>query len=507
MQQSRTHRSIHNVKWGLVLQAVSMISSFAMRTIFVWTLGIGANGLNSLFDEVISVMSLAEMGVGTAIVYSLYAPLAQNDTQAVKRLMGLYKTAYRIIGIGMMAVGLALTPFIHHIVNGTGYELSYIRLVFVLFTVQSASSYFFSYKRSIFHADQKNSAVSICLIGVMILRCVASIAVLALTRRYIPYLITQIVVTLAGNVAFSVYADRAYPYLREKACPALPQEKAQVRHSVKNLFIGALSGKITNSTDNILISVLVSTYQIGVYANYSLITHSLLRVFERMGEAISGSLGNLVATGDEGQIRVTLGRLEFLFGAAGFLIVLPMYAVITPFVQLWVGEGYVIDAWVLFVCMVNEFLFFARCPLWHAAVASGLFVVDKYVSLLGSAINLVVSIVLGSIWGMLGIFLGTSCTLVIQIVLKEWLLHKRKLNASARHALVGWGVRCALMLVGLAIVTVLNAQIHLESRVAEMLVRGGTAFVLGALMLLCVYARSAEFVYAKGLARRVLRER
>ena len=140
MEASRTAKSIRNAKIGILLQAVTILTSFVTRTVFVRILGISFNGLNGLFNEVIAMMSLAELGVGTAIVYNLYRPLAEQDVEAVKRLMGLFKRAYRIIAAAIVLIGLALTPFIQFMVKGTEFGTEYIRIVFLLFVLQTASS-------------------------------------------------------------------------------------------------------------------------------------------------------------------------------------------------------------------------------------------------------------------------------------------------------------------------------------------------------------------------------
>lgn len=495
MSETRTQKSLRNAKWGILLQLVTMLTSFVIRTLFMRCLGVALNGLNGLMLEVVAILSMAEMGFGTAIVYHLYKPLAAGDTDAVNRLMGLYRRSYRGIACVLVGIGLLLMPFVPAIVTGVDFSNGYIRAVFGLFIIQTASSYLFSYKRSLFNADQKNYIVTLFSIVFNVLTAVVAVLTLILSRAYIPFLIAQIAMTLLGNVAISLYADQKYPFLKQKPLPVSQEEKKSVFSSIRHLFVGLVSGKITTSTDNVLISVLVSTYQIGLYSNYSLISNAVTGLFRKVSSGMVGSMGNLYVTASHARAEAAFHRMEFVFGAAGLVASLMMYAVLTPFVRLWLGAQYLLSDGALLVCMINQFLFIAREPLWHMSTASGLFSIDKYVSIFGSVVNLIVSIVLGRIIGMVGIFVGTTCTLVIQIVLKEWFLYKRRLDMNPWKPLAAWGLRCAVLLTGMASIHWLSPLITVESALADLVLKLALSGVLSLAMVLLVFGRTKEFAY------------
>lgn len=501
MSETRTQKSLRNAKWGIALQLVTMLTSLAVRTLFIRCLGVALNGLNGLMTEVVAILSMAEMGFGTAIIYHLYKPLAAGDNDAVNRLMGLYRKAYRVIACVLVGIGLALLPFVPAIVTGVDLSDHYIRCVFALFIVQTASSYLFSYKRSLFNADQKNYVVTLFTIVFNILTAIAAIVTMLISRAYIPFLISQIVMTIAGNAAISIYADRKYPFLKEKALPVDKEERKSVLSSIRHLFVGLVSGKITNSTDNVLISVLVSTYQIGLYSNYALVQNAVMGLFRKVSSGMVGSMGNLYVTASHARAETAFRRMEFVFGAAGLASALVMYAVLTPFVRVWLGAEYLLSDGVMLVLMINQFLFIAREPLWHMSTASGLFSIDKYVSIFGSVVNLIVSVVLGRLMGMVGIFIGTTCTLVIQIVLKEWFLYKRRLEINPWKALGAWGLRAALLAVGMALIRQLFPLITMENALLDLVVKLAASGALSIVMLLLVYMRTKEFAYFKGMLK------
>lgn len=507
MKKTRTARSVYNAAWSLAYQMVHIASQLVMQTALVRTMGIAYTGLSGLFAEVIGVLSLAEMGVGPAIVYCLYAPLATGDEEAVARLMGLYRRAYRAVGFAVLFGGILLAPWIDRIVTRTDFSAEYIRAVFMLFVVRAAGSYFFAYKASLLCADQKNHVVLRVMMCFRALATVLCVAALLLTRRYTLFLLLQAVMSLAENIAVARCADRAYPFLRDRAHPAMAGERARVRRGVRDLFIGRISAGITTSTDQILISLLVSTVQSGVYSSYALILNAVRTVFARISGALAGSIGNLSATADAQKMDETLRRLEFLYGSCAICCSLGLYGVLTPFIGMWIGVRGVLEERTLAVLVFNEFLMIAREPLWSMAMACGLFRVDKIVSVLGSAVNLLVSVLLGRRWGMAGIFLGTSCTLVIQIALKAMLLDRVQLHMGSRRMLRPWVKRCALMLLGMTALHMAYARMPAEGQPMQLVLRGAAAALAGLGLIMLGYGRTSEFSAAVRLLRTALEGR
>ena len=504
MSESRTKNSIKNAGYGIFLQAIGILTNYVTRIILVRTLGIAVNGLNGLFTEVISMISLAELGVGTAIIYNLYKPLAENDIPKLTQLMTLFRKAYRIIAGAIMAVGLALTPVVHLLVTKTDFSVGYIRLVFVLFVAQTASSYLFSYKSSLLNADQKVYIVSTVTAIFKVIMAVVNIAVLLLTKSFVAFLITRIAVTLGMNMTISIVANRKYPFLKNSS--QLPrEERRSILSNVKHLFISSLSGKITNSTDNTLISILVSTVVVGVYSNYALILNSVNSVCSQVMNSLSGSVGNLMVTESPEKSHSVLKKLSFLFFFAGSLCGVGFYCVATPFVALCFGRENILAQSVLLVSAANFFLYIAREPLWKMLQVSGLFAKDKNISILGSTVNLIVSLVLGKLIGIAGIFIGTVCTHVIQIILKILLLYRDRFHISPREYLLYWLKIVVLLTLELAAGQLIYILVAFESLVATFLVRGVLALITVVAATALCYRRTPEWCYYWKTARGMIR--
>ncbi|MCC8013810.1 MAG: lipopolysaccharide biosynthesis protein [Eubacterium sp.] len=491
----RVKKSIKNLLYGSISQFMKSFLGFLVRIVLVRTLGLQAASLNGLFTEVITMLSLAEMGVGQAIVYNLYVPLRENDEKKLTELMNLFKTAYRIVAFAILAIGLALTPFIHLLINKVEIDMGYLRLIYILFLVQTASSYLFSYKQSLLNADQKYYLVSKYSLYVRTAFSFASVAFLLITKNYIVYLLIQIAMNLATNIVISMIADRLYPFLNKKG--TLPkEERKSVLSNVKHLFIGSLSAKITNSTDNILISLLVGTLSIGAYSSYTLIINSMTRILEQLSSATMGSIGNLMAEGDKEYMDVVLKRLTFINFCPAMIGAVVFLCTSTPLVWLMFGKIYVMKVPVVYMCSFNFFLLILRNPLWQVMKVSGLFAKDKNTSIAGSAVNLVVSVIFGMKLGIFGILLGTTCTHVIQMVLKSRILYREYLGFSGKSfnlQLVKYSFCCGFSLLAVGAVC---SKIDLSHLYTAFFVRGSVSFVLVTLIICVIFGRTDEFKYA-----------
>ena len=200
---SRLKNSIRNVSVGLIVTVINTLVSFVTRTVLIKTLGLEVLGLNGLFTEVISMLSLAEMGVGMAIIYSLYKPISENDEKKISQLMGLYRKAYNTIALVTFALGLLLMPFIDKLITDIDYPLPYIRLIFMLFVLKTSTTYLFSYKTSLLNADQKQYLVSMTTAIVKVVMTVVLVIELFVFKNYVVFLLLSIAQSLITNIILS----------------------------------------------------------------------------------------------------------------------------------------------------------------------------------------------------------------------------------------------------------------------------------------------------------------
>lgn len=491
---SRTKNTIRNMKYAMLFNIVTFFLNFLLRKVLVDSVGTSGVGLNSLFNEVLAVLSISELGIATAISYNLYKPLAEGNQTKVIALMSFFRTAYRMIAAFILIAGLCLLPFITSIVNGVEFEDSYIRLIFILFVFKTASSYLFSYKRTLITADQKMYIISIIDTIYKVAYSTISIIVLLFTKSYVAFLVAQIVCSLINNIAISVKADKMYPYLN-KAERLRKEEKQRVFADVRDIFIAKVSATVTTATDNILISALVGTIEVGLYSNYALVINSVKGILSQFVEAAHGSVGNLMASDEKEKCCDVLHKMTFLEFVCATITGAGMFCLFTDFISMWIGAEYLLDDIIVFVCVLNHYFILTKSPLWQFMNCSGLFHADKYISILGTVINLLVSFVIGKKFGMIGIFLGTTCTYVIQITLKIYLLYKKRFEIEPSVGYLFWLKQFGVFLLVVFSTRYITGLIHISPIMLQFLVRGVVCLAISLGILIAFYKRSEYYEY------------
>lgn len=414
---SRTENAIKNTSANFILLFVNTLLGFASRVVFTKILGQDYLGVNSLLTNVVFMLSMAELGIGTAINYSLYKPLAEEDVPKIKVLMKFYKKAYYSIGTIVFLLGLILIFFLDKIVPNPG-EVQNLVIIFLIYVFNASYSYFFTYKVTLLEASQKNYLISKINVVFAALIHIAQIIVLLLTRNYIVYLITSIGLTFIQRIIINRKIDKTFPYLQEECNKKLDKkEKQKITKNVKALVFHKIGDYCINGTDNILISIFDSIGAVGIYSNYSLLTSTINSFISGFFSSITSSFGNLIATENEKKREETFLKVNFIaFWLYGFSFIC-FFVLIDPFIELIFGEKYLLNFSIVFVALLNFYVTGMRVPVGIVKNSAGIYDQDKYVPLIQSAINLVVSIVLGAKYGLLGIFIGT---LVSSLALPNW---------------------------------------------------------------------------------------
>lgn len=416
---SRTRNSVKNLSYALVGQGLGFVISFVARIFFIRTLGREYLGLNGLFTNVLTILSLAELGVGEAITFSLYKPLAQNDTKKCCMLMQLYKKVYTVIGCAILVIGLALTPFLPLIIKNMP-DIPYINLIYALFVVNTAVSYFFSYKRNLIIADQKRYIATFYRYLAHAVFTFLEIVYLILFKNYIGYLLIMIAATLADNIMVSRKADKMYKFLKNKEDIPLDKEsKKSIIKNTKAMMMHKVGNVVVNSTDNILLSMFVSLDSVGLYSNYFFITNALNSVTTHVFNSLTASVGNLFATSDNKNAYRVFREVYFLDYFMYSFIAVSLLCLFNPFIELWVGKDYLFGFDVVCIIVINFYITGMRKAVLTFREASGLFYKDRWKAVFEAIINLVASIILAIHFGTFGVFLGTFISSVTVCVWVE----------------------------------------------------------------------------------------
>ncbi|NBK21759.1 MAG: hypothetical protein EOM68_07015 [Spirochaetia bacterium] len=410
---SRLDNSVRNIKFGTLGLILSYISGFIARKVFVTFLSLEYLGLSGLFSNVLTMLSLAELGVGSAISYSLYKPLAFGEKEKVQALMKLYRKAYRIIGTLVLALGFAFTPFLHLLMKEIP-SLPHLYGIYWLFLLNSGSSYFLGYKRTLLIADQKSYINSVYMYGFQILKHALQILVLVLTSNYILFLVVLLASTVGENLAITLKVNKLYPYLKEETDACLTRdEKGKIKNTIFALTLHKAGGVLVNGTDNIILVRFVNLASAGLYANYTLLQSSVGGIVGLIYSSISASIGNLSAEKGGKGSKALFDQLNFISAWVYGFTALCLYFLCNPFIALWLGRAYLFPRSFVFVIVLNYYLTGMRSPVLTFKDSLGLFWYDRYKSLLQAGINLLVSILLAKAFGVIGVLLGSSVSTLL----------------------------------------------------------------------------------------------
>lgn len=408
MNNSRTINSMKNIFTGFMSQGIVYISGFINRMVFIRCLSAEYLGVNALFSNVLSLLSLAELGIGTAIVFALYKPLAEKDNKKIGMLMHFYAKSYKIIGIVVGILGLCLIPFLEQIIGSSPNinENIYVLYLIALFNV--VLSYFFSYKSSLLNADQKNYILTSINSIVNVIQCILQCAILLLTKNYIFYLICQSICTLVYNIVISHIVDKKYSTIKNCTTEKLDEEtKKSLFINIKALIITKISGVLVNSTDNIILSALKGLSLTGLSANYTLLTNTLNGVLTTIFNGINASVGNANATLDKENQITLFYIINFLnFWLYGWCTI-SFCLLANDIIKIFFGSQYLLSADIVYVMALNFYTVGMQNAVLVYYSTLGLFNYGKYLGILTGLINLVTSIILGRILGLFGILLAT----------------------------------------------------------------------------------------------------
>ena len=494
----RTRYTLINMVVNVGGQLMNQVLLFISRMVFIHYLSAAYLGVNGLFTDVLGILNFAELGIGTAMIYSLYEPAAKNDEHRLAQLMNLYRLLYRIVAVVVLLVGLALMPFLGFFIKDSS-GIEHLRLIYLMYVANSVCSYLLSYKNSIYLAYQKAYLKTALDQVFSILRLLGQIAVLVLTQNFILYLIVQLFVPLLSSVVISRKVDREFPYLKNSR--DLP-EKDECRRILKN--VGALSMHklatvVVRGTDNLLMSAFVGLSTVGIYSNYKLVLTNITYLVSRVTTAFTGSIGNLYAT----ESRACVYEIYRVLDLCGFLlygyIAGGMAVLFNLFVRLVFGADYLFSQTIVLIIVAEFFISGLRQINLQFREAMGLFWYDRYKAIAEAAINLVVSIFLAQRWGVAGIIGGTIISSVTTCVWVEpYVLMRYGMEEAWQEKLKCYFLEYArriAVVAGAAALSHLVIRFLPDTNLGWFVVDGLLYTAVFGVLILLIYSRTEEFQY------------
>lgn len=494
---SRLKNSTYNILFGMLNKIIIMILTFVSRAIFVRVLSEDYLGINSIFSSVLNMLSLADLGLGTAMAYSFYRPLAENDEKKIASLICFYKKVYNIIASTVAIIGVCLVPFLDFIVN-TDQDIPHLKLYYLIFLANTVVSYLFVYKSTIISADQKGYIISKYSIWINVAKLIIQTVVLYLTHNYFCYIIVNVFATLANNFILSYKVDKMYPYIKE-GIPPKKEERTAIFSNIGSVFLYKVSHVLLTATDDILISTIVGTAAVGFFTNYRTITINLEAISSTIFNALTASVGNLIVKETQDRRYQIFKIMQMVsFWISGFFSTSVLYLA-QDFIRIWLGEKWVLSEITLLAIVLNFYLALCLPPIWSFREATGLYQKTKYIMLITAALNLIFSVVLGLKFGIAGIVIATFLSKISTYFWYEpRLLYREYFGRKSGEYYLGHLINAVIMIFLLFVLQMVNGNKTINGW-GDLIARGiQTALIVNIVYFLrYVWTREFKELYMK----------
>lgn len=499
MSNSRSVKSTKNAAAGFISRTFNMLLTFVSRTIFIKVFGVEILGINGLFSNVLAFLCLADLGFSTAMTYSYYKPIADNDTDKIAALNHFYKKVYICIAIGITVIGLALIPFLKHIIN-LEQEVDYLYLYYLLTLANTVVSYLFVYKTTVLYAHQEGYVVTKYNMIMSTVSVIVQIILMLIFKNYILYLSVSVVFTLINNFYVSHVADKRYPFIN-KNVKLNKEEKKGIFGNMGSIFLYKVSSVLMNSTDNIIISKIIGTVTVGYYANYLTIINMISSYITILFTSMTASIGNLmVKESSEKQFRI-FKDIQVISAWCCIAICPCVYALINDFIIVWIGDKFLIDDLTVIAIIINFFLVCILNPIWIFREAAGIYRKTKYIMVICAVINIVLSVIMGKMIGLSGVIFASAISKLLTYIWYEPIIlfrdyfKKSPLNffASSLGITAVTAAMCALLFY-------IKSFITLDG-IIGFIVKGIVCFVLSNVVFIIIFCKNKYFqdVVKRGL--------
>lgn len=500
----RTKRALLNMITSAGGQVLTSILAFLGRMIFIRCLSVDFLGVNGLFTELLTLFSLAELGIGNAMIYGLYKPIADGNEKKITQYMNLYRYLYRLVAIAVTVIGLICLPFLPLIVRDLhGISLGKLRFYYGLYLLNTISSYCMCYKQSLIMANQKQYINNIYRYVTHIFQTVGQIVVLLLFRSYTLYLVLQIGSQILMNVLLSRKADKMYPYIKDTKATLPEEDRHAIFKSIRAMVVHKLSGVLVNNTDNILLSSMCGITSVGLYSNYQLLFSNIKTLLGHFYTSLTASIGNLIAEGDGKKILEMFTTLQFmLFLLFGYFSG-GMFLLSGQFVGIFFGKDLVFPVGIVAVLCLNFYFSGRRQIILLYRDALGLFEKDQVKAIVEVIINIVMSIVLTKLYGTIGIFIGTSIsTITTSLWVEPYILFRYGLKDDWKKRLGSYFKQYIFDLFVIVFITAAAGK-----ALTFVPYEGVIGFIAGGILYTIIFTAAIAIIYGKSNGMRKCIER
>lgn len=403
----RIHRSVMNIKVGMLFYILSLFLAFFSRKIFLDCLGAEFIGLTGMLMNIMSFLSVAELGIGTSIIYFLYKPLQEDDHEKINEVMSMLAYLYRCIGFIIGGIGVIVSLFFPWWFAHLSTGLPLVYFAFYSFLASSVSGYIFNYKQLLVGANQKQYMINAYFQTIAIIQSLTQIFLAYFYRNLYLWVVVGLIFTIIGIIVFNYRIRQLYPWLNinlKKGHENL-KKYPEVLKKTKQVFVQKIKDFILYKSDEILVGSFVSVVTVAFYGNYTIIINKFLYLVNILSDGLSAGVGNLLAEGNEKNIMKVYWEMTatrfFILG----LIIFSLLMFLQPFIGCWLGQQYQMEEVIVYLLIFNLFIRLQPAAVYIFIGASGLYS-DVWAAWIELIINLSITLLLAPAYGIIGILLG-----------------------------------------------------------------------------------------------------
>lgn len=491
----RMEKSILNIGSNFLILLIRTILSFIVRTIFIKTLGEEYLGINGLFTNILIMLSVAELGITSAINFSLYKPLATKDYEKVSILMSFYRRVYRVIGFITLCLGLIVYVNLDFFISDYG-NINNVDLIYFMFLLNTVFLYFITYKETLIMADQNNYELTKIILYTSISTYIIQMIILLIFKNFCLYLLVEFLINILQKHFINKYIDKKYHFIDFRSKKKIEKKEFnEIIKNVKALMIFKLGNYFINGTDNIILSKYIGLTAVGIYSNYLSLISIVDNFIRTIFNGVSSSYGNLVATENEESQKNVFKILDFISFVLYGLTALIFCFLFNPFITIWIGEKYTFSMGIVILLSVRHYTKGIQINHENIRIASGMNHKSRYVPIIEATLNIILSIYFVKRIGIIGVFVGTLLSSIPTIILIPYTLYKFAFKSNVFEYYYLYIKYALVILIDYFIINFIFGNILLEINLFNIIIKGIIICVIFLISVVIFYRNTKEFKF------------
>lgn len=500
----RTKKAMINSSANILGFLIPFIPSLIIRKLFLDSLGSDMLGLNSLYSNIIGWLSIVEMGVGTAIIFSLYKPYAENDYRKIRAYIKFYKSFYIKIGIIILVAGISIVPFLKYFMKES-INSSLATIVFIILLLNTFITYLFSHNLCILIVAQEEYRITICTTISKLVISTFQLLMFKLYPSFILFVSIQLLVNIIYYISINIYITKKYEWIKSDNDKLEGKERKKLLKDVKSMFAHKIGVVIVNSTDSLVISKFVGLSVLANYTNYQTIISAIQSVVCQGLNGLTASIGNMLVTSNKEESYKVHKKIFFLnFWIVSF-IAITLNNTLNQFIAIWVGKNYMLDDLTFYVLLINFYFYSLRGSVEQFQNASGNFYQDRYAAIFESIINLLVSLILVNHIGLAGVFIGTLISnLCVVFWTKPYIVYRYVFNVKLYEYYKMYFKYLSMAILPLVITRYLTREISMNYTIPFFIINCLINIISINIIYIIIFFKNNEFKYYLNLVKKIL---